>query len=130
MKELLEESLLPEKIHYPLKGYGFRGKELGTLAISGIIVEYDSKEEPFRKIKKISFSEDEIGDEKVYTIGTIDMFTFGAGYSIIKSSVQNEQDVQYFLPEFLRDILAIQLQNQDWIDQSFTYRWIENIKKN
>jgi len=128
MKELLEESLLPEKIHYPLKGYGFRGKELGTLAVSGILVMYSSTADSSQKIKHILINEEEVEDENYYTIGTLDMFTFGAGYSLMKDSIQDESEIQYYLPEFLRDILAEQLKNQEWINQAFTNRWIEKLK--
>ncbi|MFV9511605.1 bifunctional metallophosphatase/5'-nucleotidase [Tepidibacillus sp. LV47] len=124
IKILLEEALLPEKIHYPLKGYGFRGKELGTLAISGLLVEYDLMKQDYQKVLNITFHGEKIIEDKEYTIGTLDMFTFGGGYTTIKESIENEKEVQYFLPEFIRDILALQLQNQAWIDQTFEQRWI------
>ena len=129
IRQLLEESLLQEKIHLPLKGYGFRGKELGTLAVSGLVVEYNPTEQDFHRIKKITYHNEPLLDEKKYLVGTLDMFTFGGGYKTIKESINNEQDIQYFLPEFLRDILSEQLQNQQWIDESFQTRWIKESKE-
>ncbi|WP_165895083.1 bifunctional metallophosphatase/5'-nucleotidase [Tepidibacillus fermentans] len=125
IKILLEEALLPEKVHYPLKGYGFRGKELGTLSVSGLLIQYDPMSEDYHKIVRITFNGEELMDEKEYTIGTLDMFTFGGGYTTIKESIEDEKEVQYFLPEFIRDILAVQLQNQTWIEQTFEQRWIQ-----
>ncbi|WP_176717319.1 bifunctional metallophosphatase/5'-nucleotidase [Vulcanibacillus modesticaldus] len=123
----LEQSLLDEFKHYPMKGYGFRGKELGTLSISGIIVEYDITSPPYKKISKIYTSNGAILDDKrEYIVGTLDMFTFGGGYYLIKKG----KDVQYFLPEFLRDILAVQLMDEQSLKISLKDRWIKIKEKN
>lgn len=117
----LEQSLMDEFIYLPLKGYGFRGKFLGTLSLAGIEVEYKIANNPYERISKITVNDKPLREEEMYTVGTLDMFTFGGGYSVIKSGT----NIEYFLPEFIRDILAIQLSDIKSIEQSFIRRWIE-----
>lgn len=123
--QTLEQSLLDEFIHFPLKGFGFRGKEIGTLCLSGIKAEIDPLAEPYKRVKKVWVGNEEMVEDQEYIVGTLDMFTFGGGYPLIKEG----KEIQYFLPEFIRDILATQLKEQAAIVKSFTKRWVSiNIK--
>jgi len=119
LKETLEQSLLDEFIHYPMRGFGFRGDKLGTLAVSGMKIYYDNSRPDYHKIKEIWIGESLLKDDEIYEVATLDMFTFGGGYPIIKEG----KDIQYFLPEFIRDIITSTLTNQDLIEESFKYRW-------
>lgn len=121
LKTTLEQSLLDEFIYKPFKGYGFRGKELGTLSLSGLKVYYHPSAVPYQKIKEIYVGEELLEDEKEYIIGTLDMFTFGGGYYLLKEA----RNIEYFLPEFIRDILAVQLINQEAVKRSFQNRWLK-----
>ncbi|MNJ71403.1 hypothetical protein D3C77_679450 [compost metagenome] len=58
---------------------------------------------------------------KTYTVGTLDMFTFGIGYERLKLG----SDLKYMLPDFLRDLLRIELQTAGAVDQCFKSRWLE-----
>jgi 5'-nucleotidase len=52
------------------------------------------------------------------------MFTFGSGYL----SLKNGTEVDYLLPEFLRDILAAELQDEAAVQSSIVNRnWIQRI---
>lgn len=115
----LEESLLPEFIEKPLKGFGFRGKALGTLCLSGVRVEYERDAEPYHKIRSILINGEALDPDRRYDVGTIDMFTFGIGYL----SLSRGKTIAYFLPEFIRDVLVRQLGNEEEIRQSFLPRW-------
>ncbi|RKN85636.1 bifunctional metallophosphatase/5'-nucleotidase [Paenibacillus ginsengarvi] len=115
----LEEALLDEFIRKPLKGFGFRGKELGTLCLSGMRVEYAAGGEPYRKIRSVTVGGEELKPERLYEVGTIDMFTFGIGYL----SLGRGETVTYFLPEFIRDVLAKQLGDPDEIRECAIPRW-------
>lgn len=118
--DTLEQSLLDEFIYSTIKGYGFRGEMLGMLSISGINVEYDPTYPPYQKIKRILINNKLLEEDKEYLVGTLDMFTFGGGYPLIKEG----KDINYVLPEFLRDILTVQLQSKYSIEKSFEKRWI------
>lgn len=115
----LEEALLDEFIGKTIKGFGFRGKELGTLCLSGVRVEYAADAEPYRKIRSIEVNGEPLAPNRVYKVGTIDMFTFGIGYL----SLGRGETVDYYLPEFIRDVLERQLCDEDEIRLSSVTRW-------
>lgn len=117
----LEESLLPEYIDKPMYGFGFRGKRLGVLCIDGMSVEYDPAAPPYRKIRRIAVGDDPFDPLREYRVGSIDMFTFSAGYLTLAKGT----DIRYFLPEFLRDVLTVELARPEAADESRSEaRWI------
>jgi 5'-nucleotidase len=81
-----------------VKGLGFRGSIMGTSV-------YDQIE--FRE-EQIFIIGNELNPEKNYSIAIPDMFTFGHFFT----DVLKNKEKQYFLPEFLRDILSWKLQKQ------------------
>lgn len=126
LRQALEESLLPEFMEKPLFGFGFRGKVLGTLCLDGMEVEYDPDGKPYSKVVSIRVGEAPLIEERLYTVGTIDMFTFGIGYLSISQGVEPK----FFLPEFLRDVLLHELKNAKALQDSSRQRWIrrqENV---
>ncbi|MNI28420.1 Trifunctional nucleotide phosphoesterase protein YfkN precursor [compost metagenome] len=118
----LEQSLLPEMFSKEIFGYGFRGKVLGGLCVDGMEIMYDSTEPPFQRIVQASVQGVPIDPEKIYNVGTLDMFTFGVGYERVKLG----SDLEYMLPDFLRDLLRIELQTAGAVDQCFKLRWLEH----
>ncbi|MMZ62005.1 hypothetical protein D1872_241870 [compost metagenome] len=82
---------------------------------------YDSTKPPFQRIIQASVRGIPMDPEKTYIVGTIDMFTFGIGYERLKLG----SGVEYMLPDFLRDLLRIELQTAGAVDQSFKYRWLK-----
>lgn len=115
----LEEALLEEFIGKPIKGFGFRGKALGTLCLSGLRVDYDPDAAPYAKIRSIAVNGEPLGLTRQYKVGTIDMFTFGIGYL----SLGRGETVSYYLPEFIRDVLARQLGNEEELTRSMEPHW-------
>ncbi|GAA3401953.1 bifunctional metallophosphatase/5'-nucleotidase [Paenibacillus hodogayensis] len=115
----LEEALLGDFIHKPIKGFGFRGKELGTLCLSGIRAEYAEEAEPYAKLRSVTVNGETLDVRRTYRVGTIDMFTFGIGYL----SLGRGETVSYFLPEFIRDVLAQQLDDEEEVRQCASQRW-------
>jgi len=115
----LEEALLDEFILKPIKGFGFRGKLLGTLCVSGLRIEYAEEAEPYRKIRSVTVNGEPLDEQRMYNVGTIDMFTFGIGYM----SLSRGQIVQYYLPEFIRDVLGDQLQNEEELQLCSDRSW-------
>ncbi|PYI57172.1 bifunctional metallophosphatase/5'-nucleotidase [Paenibacillus flagellatus] len=121
LRQALEEALLNEFVDKPIKGFGFRGKTLGTLCLSGVRVEYVPEDEPYRKIRSIRINGEPLEPDRQYAVGTIDMFTFGIGYV----SLSRGETVRYHLPEFIRDVLESQLRDAAEIRQSADPAWIE-----
>jgi len=119
--QALEESLLPENIGRFIYGYGFRGTTLGMLCVSGLTVFYDQTASPYHRIVRAESSEGPLEPERIYSVGTIDMFMFGLGYlSLAKGMV-----IRYFLPSFLRELLAGELKNAvDSPEDVWQKRWI------
>ncbi|WP_010272121.1 bifunctional metallophosphatase/5'-nucleotidase [Paenibacillus senegalensis] len=117
----LEEALLDDYINKPIKGFGFRGKILGTLCLDGIQVEYDENAVPHHKIRSVTVNGAPLQLDRHYWIGTLDMFTFGSGYLTLSEGTQTE----FFLPEFLRDLLAHQLKDSAALEGCHYRRWIK-----
>jgi len=101
----LEQSLMDEYIDMAVRGYGFRGKVLGSLCVSGMDIIYDKTSPDFHKIKSVWIGNQPIEPERLYKVGTIDMFTFGVGYPTLGTN----REIHYYLPEFIRDVLQKEL---------------------
>ncbi|SEN72196.1 bifunctional metallophosphatase/5'-nucleotidase [Lihuaxuella thermophila] len=119
LRRTLEESLMEEYMEKAIRGFGFRGKILGFMCVSGLRIVYDPNAGPYQKIRSIYVGEKRLRDDEQYDIATIDMFTFGAGYMELKDG----KLIKYFLPEFLRDLLARQLQKANAPQLSEVHRW-------
>ncbi|MFJ7728247.1 bifunctional metallophosphatase/5'-nucleotidase [Neobacillus sp. NPDC097160] len=94
LSETKDESLP----HKQIKGLGFRGTVLGVFVYDGICFEKDT----------IFINGSEIDHGKNYTFALPDMFTFGHFFKEVLPFKQKN----YFLPEFLRDLLKWKLEMQ------------------
>jgi 2',3'-cyclic-nucleotide 2'-phosphodiesterase (5'-nucleotidase family) len=121
LQRTLEESLAADFKLRPIRGFGFRGERLGMLCIDGLAVEFDPAASEGRRIRHIRVHGRPLDPERDYLVGTIDMFTFGVAYS----SIREGKEPQYFLPEFLRDVLARELTDEAALTAARTHRWIE-----
>ncbi|MEF2968865.1 bifunctional UDP-sugar hydrolase/5'-nucleotidase [Paenibacillus sp. M1] len=115
----LEESLLVDINTKAISGFGFRGKVLGGICVDGMEIVHDPAGRPFHKIIRASVQGVPISPEKTYIVGTLDMFTFGIGYERLK----NGEDLQYLLPDFIRDLLKTELQTAGAVENCFLPRW-------
>ncbi|PZM65599.1 bifunctional metallophosphatase/5'-nucleotidase [Paenibacillus dendritiformis] len=107
VKQAIRESLHEEAYGRVVRGYGFRGGQLGTLCVDGLQVEW--RRGPDEERIRLWLDGWEVADNDRLVVGTIDMFVFGGGYP----SLKNGQDITFFLPEVLRDILAVQLRKAE-----------------
>lgn len=82
-------------LNFQMIGFGFRGTLMGKFLFSGITFKEDA----------IFVNNKRLQAEETYIIAVPDMFTFGSFFSEISSIDQK----QYFLPQFLRDLLAWKL---------------------
>jgi 5'-nucleotidase len=147
---ILERSLDKNLQRLPIKGFGFRGKMLGTLAVDGLSITYvpvqqeyvqaqredhagpaltvltGDTEEGARqgRIKAVQVGEKRLDPNRDYEVATIDMFTFGS----IFPELYKRQDIEYLVPEFLRDLLAARLQQGD-LHRASRPRWHNALSK-
>ncbi|KRF21345.1 bifunctional metallophosphatase/5'-nucleotidase [Paenibacillus sp. Soil787] len=119
--QALEESLLDEFMEKPIRGFGFRGEVLGVLCVDGLIVMTDSTRAPYERIIAVNVGDEPLDPSRDYVVGTIDMFTFGSGYL----SLSRGKQVTYMLPEFIRDVLASELQDEEAIQSSHFQRFTD-----
>jgi 5'-nucleotidase len=115
----LEESLLPEFHELHIRGYGFRGRVLGTICLDGAEVTVDPSRAPYDRITHVQVNGEPLIEDRLYSVGTLDMFTFGVGYLSLKEG----QVMRYFVPEFIRDVLSQALNQEAWIKDCRRLRW-------
>ncbi|WP_434752000.1 bifunctional metallophosphatase/5'-nucleotidase [Paenibacillus amylolyticus] len=122
IREALEQSLLEEFISRSIVGFGFRGRILGTLCVDGMEVRYDPSAPAYDKIQSIHVNGIPIEEQRKYIVGTLDMFTFNVGYP----SLAQGSNIQYYLPEFIRDLLERELKRPGALEESLRSRWIQS----
>lgn len=120
IREALQQSLRDEYITMPIRGFGFRGNVLGTLAVDGMTIEAEYDRHGQLQLAAVYVDGDPLVDDHAYSVATLDMFTFGVGYLSLKQG----SDIQYFLPEFIRDVLAEELQKPEAIAAALSARFV------
>ncbi|MBP1934634.1 bifunctional metallophosphatase/5'-nucleotidase [Ammoniphilus resinae] len=121
LKDVLEQSLDEENIYKQIKGFGFRGSVLGWMCVDGMFIQYNQDLPKGKRILRIDINGRELEENRLYSVGTIDMFTFSWIFPHFKES----KDIHYYLPEFIRDILSKELQSKDALLRSSYKRWIQ-----
>ncbi|GER68204.1 putative metallophosphoesterase YunD [Weizmannia acidilactici] len=96
LQEVLLATLDPKWPHLELKGLGFRGKIMGQFVYRRIQFNH--------ALRKIYINGQPVAPDRIYKLGTIDMYTFGNFFPHIR-----EAKIHYFMPEFLRDVLEWKL---------------------
>ncbi|WP_411345812.1 bifunctional metallophosphatase/5'-nucleotidase [Paenibacillus sp. WLX1005] len=119
IRQALEQSLLGEFTHKPIMGYGFRGKVLGGLCVDGMNVHVDWSRPPYERITSIKIGTEILDDQREYSVGSLDMFTFRIGYESLSESA----GVTYMLSEFIRDLLRSELQTPGAVSSCAGARW-------
>ncbi|WP_375102416.1 bifunctional metallophosphatase/5'-nucleotidase [Paenibacillus sp. RS8] len=119
IRTALEQSLTEEFYNKVIYGYGFRGNHLGSLAVDGLKILYDPRMIPYDKSVAVFVEGNPLEDEREYNVGTLDMFTFRAGYE----TIANGKDALFLLPHFLRDLLRMELQRPNSLDECMLTRW-------
>ncbi|WP_413378630.1 bifunctional metallophosphatase/5'-nucleotidase [Alkalihalobacillus sp. 1P02AB] len=105
LKATIERAFTNEIRYLELKGFGFRGKILGRMIFTGISISLSESEQ----VSGIEVLGEPLQLEETYRLATLDMYTFGHLFPDIFQAPNKE----YFMPEFLRDILAWKL-GQEW----------------
>ncbi|WP_200874703.1 bifunctional metallophosphatase/5'-nucleotidase [Bacillus manliponensis] len=85
-----------------VKGLGFRGKVMGKMIYAGVEVIPDTI--PGNKIllQDVLINGESLQPDRIYTVATIDMFTFGYLYP----EIATQKEKLYYMPELLRDVVT------------------------
>ncbi|MEH7382837.1 bifunctional UDP-sugar hydrolase/5'-nucleotidase [Bacillus sp. JJ1533] len=102
LKEIILQASTDEMENLRIKGLGFRGKVMGKMVYDGVELETTKFSDGVDHIIQIKINGEELNPDKTYSIATIDMFTFGLLFPVIRDA----KDKKYYMPEFLRDLLA------------------------
>lgn len=105
--EVVRGSITRDFTELKLKGFGFRGEVLGRMVFSGLDVETDYHETGEEFVKQVTYNGASIEPDQTYTVATADTFTFGR----LLPEIAKSKTKTFFLPEFLRDLLADTLRN-------------------
>jgi 5'-nucleotidase len=96
LREVLRQTLDGKWPHLQIKGLGFRGTVMGVFHYSGIVINHHNQGTEF------FVGDESIQSEKTYKLAIPDMFTFGRFFP----EIYRAENKNYFLPEFMRDLLA------------------------
>ncbi|NHM32783.1 bifunctional metallophosphatase/5'-nucleotidase [Neobacillus terrae] len=97
LREILLQTRDEEWPHMQIKGLGFRGKVMGNMVYDQI--------EFIDELQEIRIKGRNLKPNTIYKLAIPDMFTFGRFFPVIQRSAHK----RYFMPEFLRDLLAWKL---------------------
>lgn len=108
LQEVIREGLTERYTHYPVVGYGFRGKVMGVLVYDGVEIELKEADCHEPLIRSIYINQKLLDPNETYTLATADMFTFGH----LAPNIAHARKKTYFMPEFMRDLLKFSLETQ------------------
>ncbi|GAB3047873.1 bifunctional metallophosphatase/5'-nucleotidase [Virgibacillus ainsalahensis] len=106
--EVIRASFTKDFMELKLKGFGFRGEVLGRMIFSGLEVETAFHVKGGEYVKQVTMNGTPLKSEHTYSVATADTFTFGR----LLPEVAKSETKRYYLPEFLRDLLADTLRNK------------------
>ncbi|WP_373893230.1 bifunctional UDP-sugar hydrolase/5'-nucleotidase [Virgibacillus sp. CBA3643] len=106
--EMIRGAFTKDFMELKLNGFGFRGEVLGRMLFSGLDVETDMRETGEEYVRDVTFQGYPLESDRIYTVATADTFTFGR----LLPEIAKSETKRYFLPEFLRDLLADTLRDK------------------
>lgn len=96
LKQVIIKSQKQEYLNEHAQGLGFRGDIFGGYILYNLgFIESESR---------YFINGEEIDNDGTYILGTVDMYTFGRYFPMLK-----DQAIDYLMPEFLRDIFKEKL---------------------
>ncbi|QKY69814.1 bifunctional UDP-sugar hydrolase/5'-nucleotidase [Lentibacillus sp. CBA3610] len=108
LTEIVRASLTKDFTELKLNGFGFRGEVLGKMIYAGIDVKTFLREDGSEYVDAIYFNGRPLEPDQSFKLATADTFTFGR----LLPEIAKSEMKHYFVPEFLRDLLAYTLQNK------------------
>lgn len=111
LKEVILQSREEKLEMFEWKGLGFRGKIMGRMIFDGIDIQSESSSDGPSHVTSITVNGALLDSDRIYSVATVDMFTLGSIFPAISGA---ERKI-YYMPEFLRDLLAWKIQMQSVI---------------
>jgi 5'-nucleotidase len=102
LKEIILQAHTEKMENLRFKGLGFRGEVMGKMIYSGVKIESVLLSDGERHVRSILINNEPLDSKRIYKISTIDMFTIGYLFPIIRDAEKKE----FFMPELLRDLLV------------------------
>ncbi|PEB51215.1 bifunctional metallophosphatase/5'-nucleotidase [Bacillus pseudomycoides] len=102
LREVILKASRPHMEQLEVKGFGFRGKVMGKMIYDGVEVIPDTIPGNKMLLEEVIINGEPLELNRIYTVGTIDMFTFGYLYPELSTISEK----QYYMPELLRDVLT------------------------
>jgi 5'-nucleotidase len=100
--ETIRQTQQQKMINFKLKGFGFRGKILGQMVFDNLEIVGEPR---YINEMNVLINGSLLKRDQQYKLATLDMFTLGRLYPTLSST----GDITYYMPEFLRDLLAWKL---------------------
>ncbi|MCZ0703263.1 2',3'-cyclic-nucleotide 2'-phosphodiesterase (5'-nucleotidase family) [Natronobacillus azotifigens] len=101
--EVIRESITKRYINTKVKGFGFRGKIIGKMIFVGVEISTVLDENGEVHLESVKYNGEELYLDRIYTIATPDMFTFGH----LSTEISRAKSKKFYMPEFIRDLLAL-----------------------
>ncbi|BAM46948.1 bifunctional metallophosphatase/5'-nucleotidase [Amphibacillus xylanus] len=99
--EIVRAGLAEEYQRIRVKGYGFRGEVMGKLVYAGLDCHRDPVSGGQDLCDHLTINGHSLVLDKTYRLATADMFTF----EHLSPFIAQAKSKQFFLPEFMRDLL-------------------------
>ncbi|WP_053218756.1 bifunctional metallophosphatase/5'-nucleotidase [Virgibacillus senegalensis] len=100
--EVIRASFTKQFTELKLKGFGFRGEIIGRMVFSGATMTTSKLPDGQERVEQVEINGSPLDMNKQYKVATADTFTFGR----LLPEVAKAEYKQFFMPEFLRDLLA------------------------
>lgn len=105
--EVIRATITKDFMELELKGFGFRGVVLGRMVFAGLQVETDFHKNGEEFVENVTYHGESLDPDRTYRVATADTFTFGR----LLPEIAKSETKDFYLPAFLRDILADTLRN-------------------
>ncbi|CQR46549.1 Endonuclease YhcR precursor [Paraliobacillus sp. PM-2] len=99
--EVIREVLTKRFMNLEVQGYGFRGKVIGKMVFSGLEIKSNRDSDGNEQVTSVMHNQQPLIMNKIYYLATADMFTFGH----LSPQIARSTSKQFFMPEFIRDLL-------------------------
>lgn len=106
--EVIRMSLTKSFRELEVQGFGFRGKVIGEMVYAGINIVTEADKYGEERFVRATWNEKPIDPEKIYTVATADMFSFG----YLSPQIARSKSKTFFMPEFIRDLLVKTLSSE------------------
>ncbi len=100
--EVIRASFTKQFTELKLQGFGFRGEIIGRMVFGGAIVKTSKLADGQERVDYVEVNGKPLDVDEQYKVATADTFTFGR----LLPEIARAENKQFFMPEFLRDLLA------------------------